>query len=204
MITKQVGGCTFDILPFIKGLCSEKEKVTEALNSNEYDAVGVALGIEDIEAIRRRAEIEGEFESSELDEVYSYLLKDFGNIDMPDPASTCLIDECSAKGIPIIPLDMNDEDYTKLYCDTVSTMEFLKEKRLIKKSLKKKFDKSSPEAFLREWDDLMNSIKGYAQMSGYRESYIAEQIKDTSKYRKHVLALIEYERVDGVLKLLEE
>ena len=202
MRTLTIGGCTFDIIPIVKGLQSYSEQVSEALENNTYDAASVALGIEEVESIRRRSEIEGEYESSDLDLVYSHLLKDFGPIDMPDPSFTALIDRCSEMGIPVIPLDMNDEDYTRLYCDTVTTMEFLREKRIIKKAMKKEFDKSSPEAFVTEWDALINEIKGYARMSAYREEYIAGQIIDTAKYRKHVLTVIEYERLDGILSII--
>ena len=203
MISVKVDDCTFDIIPVVKGLVSYSEQVKEALEGGTYDAAAIALGIEEVESVRRRKEIEGEYETSDLDIVYSHLVKDFGPIDMPDPASTALIDRCTELGIPIIPLDMNDEDYTKLYCDTVTTLEFLKEKRILKKAMKKEFDKSNPEAFVMEWDGLLNEIKGYAKVSQCREEYIAGQMKDTAKYREHVLTVIEYERIDGILTVLE-
>ena len=199
----KIGDCEFDLIPIIKGLVSEKDKVIQALDSKTYDATAVALGAEDITAISKRDEIEGEFESSDLDTVYSGLLTQFGNIDMPDPAFTTLIDICKDRDIPVIPLDMTDEEYTQLYCETVSTVEFLREKRLIKKALKNKFDTSSPESFVTEWDALVNHLSGYAKMSKYREEYMGGQIKDIANYRKNVLLLIEYERVNGVMESVE-
>ncbi len=204
MISFKIGECNFDIIPAVKGLISEKEKVIGALDAKEYDAAAVALGAEDIQAITRRDEIQGEFEPSDLDVVYSGILAEFGPIDMPDPASTVLIDECGKRNIPVIPLDMTDEEYTQLYCETVSTVEFLREKHIIKKALKNKFDKSSPEKFAVEWDSLVNHLKGYAMMSRYREQHMAEQIKDISKYRKNVLVVIEYERVKGTMDSIGE
>ena len=44
---------------------------------------------------------------------------------------------------------------------------------------------------------------GYREVSAKREAFIAEQIRDISKYRKSLLALIEVERCDGVVALLE-
>ena len=76
----KIGDCEFDLIPIIKGLVSEKDKVIQALDSKTYDATAVALGAEDITAISKRDEIEGEFESSDLDTVYSGLLTQFGNI----------------------------------------------------------------------------------------------------------------------------
>ena len=201
MRTVTVGECRFDIIPIVKGLVSYSEEIRN-IDIKEYDAAAVALGIEEAESIRRRSEIEGEYEPSDLDIVYTHLLKDFGTVDMPDPSFTALIDMCTENDIPVIPLDMNDEDYTKLYCDTVTTLEFLKEKRIIKKAMKRRFDKSSPEAFVTGWDSLLNEIKGYAKMSLYREEYIAGQMLDTARYRKHVIVILEYERMDGILRRL--
>ena len=202
MFSVSIGGCDVDIVPIVKGLISEKDKIVSALSSKDYECTAVALGIEDIEALRRRDEIEGEPEPSDLDSVYSYILKDIGPINLPDPSFTYLVDECTRRDIPIIPLDMTDEEYSKVYCETVSTLEFLKEKRIIKKAMRTEFDTSTPERFAEQWDALLNEIKGYRCMSVYRENYMAEQLKDISRYRKNVLAVIEHERCAGILERL--
>lgn len=203
MIHFTLDGCEVDLIPFIKGLKSEKKHVIDALNNNTYDATAVALGFEDVEAIKIRHRIPGDFQASDLDEIYSYYLMKMGEVDMPDPTCTCLIDMCVERKIPINPLDMNDEMYTKLYCDTVSTLEFLKEKRVINKAMKAKFDLTSPTVFVKQWDSLINEIKGYKKMSYYREAYMTDQVRALAKYRKNILVAIEYERVKGVLDMLE-
>lgn len=191
-----------DLISFVKGLCSEKEKVLSALDAKQYEAAGIALGFEDLEAIRRRAEIPGDPQPSELDDVYSFLLKDIGPVDMPDPATVCLVDECGKRNIPVNPLDMNDEMFSEIYCNSVSTFEFLRENRVVKKALKTKFDKSSPEAFVDQWDNLMKTLKGNQKVNEARELYMAEQIKDICKYRSTLIVLVERERVNGLLSHL--
>jgi len=202
MIVLRVGSCNVSILPIIKGLVSESEKIKEALKE-DYEAIAVALGIEEIETLRRRKEITGENETSDLDSVYGFLLKNYGLIDMPVPAYTELIDTCNEKNISVIPLDMDDETYTKLYCDTVTPWELYKEKRVMKKAMKTKFGET-PEEFVKKWDSIVNEIKGYKTVSLMREEYMANQIKDIAKYRKSLLAVIEYERIDGVIELVGE
>ena len=193
-----IGDCSVTILPIIKGLVSEYDKVIEAI-TDEYDCIAVSLGIEEIEIIRNSDTEEWDYDPSKLDSVYAHHLGKFGEIKVPVPAFKAAIDACASKGIQPMPLDMNDEDFTKMYCECVSTMDILKENRVLKKSMKKKFDLSSPEAFVKEWDDLVNTIKGQYAVSLRREEYIAGQLTDLAKYRKNVLAVIEYERVDGVL-----
>ena len=204
MRSLRIGDCDIDIIPIIKGLISEKDKVAEALSSKDYDSAGVSWGIEEIEAVRRRDEITGDNETNDLDVVYLYKLKTFGDVDMPDPAFTYLIDEFSRTGKSVIPLDMSDDEFAEAYCNEVSTFDFLKEGKIVKKAMKREFDTSSPESFIKEWDLLINEVKGYRKMNVLKEEFIAKQIRDVARYRKNALILVDYERFDGIMALLEE
>ena len=203
MISLRIGECDLDIIPIIKGLVSETEKVKDALSKKDYETAGVSWGIEEIEAVRRRDEITGENETNDLDVVYLYKLKTFGDVDMPDPAFTYVVDEFSKKGVSIIPLDMSDEEFAEAYCNEVSTFDFLKEGKIVSKAMKREFDNTSPEAFIMEWDALINEVKGYRKMNRVKEEFIANQIKDVAKYRKNALILVDYERFQGIMDILE-
>lgn len=194
----ELNGCKVTVLPIIKGLVSEYDRVAEAI-TDQYDCIAVALGIEDIEIIKNSDTQEWEYDPSNLDSVYSHHLGSFGKVDIPVPAFKAVTDKCAELGISPFPLDYCDEEFTKMYCDCVSTFDLLKEKKILKKSMKTAFDKSSPEAFVKQWDDLVNTIKGQYTVSLRREEYMANQIRDLSNYKKNVLAIVECERVDGIL-----
>lgn len=200
MISVKVGKCRVDILPIVKGLVSEAEKVREAYGG--YEAYAAALGIEEITALKHREEIEELQELSEIDMVYVFRLSKFGEIESPTPAFCELVDLCSKDSMDVIPLDMNNEDFTEMYIKTVKTMEFVKEHRIAKKGMKKKFDMSSPESFAISWDEHLNKVKGYLKVSQKREEYMAAQIKDIARYRNSLLAVIETERINNILKHL--
>ncbi len=204
MKSLRIGYCDIDIIPIIKGLVSEKQKVVDALSSKNYETAGVCWGIEEIEAVRRRAEITGDNETNDLDIVYLYKLKTFGDVDMPDPSFTYIIDEFSKKDVAVIPLDMSDDEFAEAYCNEVSTLDFLKENKIIKKAMKKEFSTSSPEEFITEWDALINEVKGYRKMNLVKERFVASQIKDIAKYRRNALVLVDYERFEGIMSILEE
>lgn len=202
MIRLRTGDCTIDILPVIKGLISEADKVRNAYGG--YEAYAVALGVEEVEAVRRRKELGDEYELGELDMVYAYRLSAFGEIQTPTPAFCEMIDLCARDMKNVIPLDMNDETFTSAYIESVHSTEFVKEHRLAKKGMKYKFDFSSPEVFAMDWDRFVNSVKGYARVSAERERYIAHQLIDTARYRKTLLAIIEIERIDGIIARMKE
>lgn len=199
-----VNGCSVDIVPVIKGFSPDALKIRKALE-NEYDVVSVQLGPEDIEALTKRAEITDDPELSDLELVYTHFLMNFGDVVMPTPAYTELVDICTERSVPVIPLDMDDAEYSDVYCDTVSAMELLKETKLAKKFYKNgKFDMDSAESFVLDWDRRINKIKGLRMLSEKREAYTAGSIKKHSAGKKSMLAVVEFERAAGIMRILNE
>lgn len=202
MISLKVGDCAVDILPVVNGLESEIDRVHSAYG--DYEAYGISLGIEGIQALRNRIQIEDEFEVSELDIAYANRMLELTGeeVVMPSPAMCALVDLVTEDGGNVIALDMNDREFTELYCDTVSAFDFVKEHGLAKKGMKKRFSANTPEDFALEWDAFINNVKGYRKVSEKREAHIAEQIRDVARYRRSLLVVIEVERAEGVAKLL--
>lgn len=200
MISLDVDGCKVDILPVVNGLVSEADRVRESFG--DYEAYGMTLGIEGIQCLKNRASIDSEFDVSELDLVYMEHLKKFGEVDIPSPAMYTFVDLVKERGMNVIALDMNDEDFTELYCKTVKTTDFLREHRLAKKGMKTKFRLESPESFAKEWDSYVNKVKGYDALSRMREEHAAAQIRDVARFRKSLMVVAEVERIDGIVALL--
>ena len=202
MISLRIGGCDVDILPVVNGLVSEADKVREAYG--KYEAYGASLGIEALEALKRREEIGvDDIEVSEFDIVYAKKMAVFGDIQTPSPAFCELVDLCTADGKNVIPLDMKDYDYDTAYMECISATEFTAAHHLAKKAYKKEMDQSSPENMALELDRLVSKKKGFARLNRRREEYIAKEIADTARYRSSLLCVIEVERVGGVRSILE-
>jgi len=198
MISLTIKKCKVDIIPIVKGLVSEADAVRSAYG--RYEAYAVALGIEEIMALIDRERLIEDHELSELDMVYAHRLATFGEVQSPTPAFCELIDLCKKDGIDVIPLDMSNNEFTTVFINNVTATEFVKEHRLAKKGMKRKFDMSSPSAFAIAWDAYINKVKGYAKVSRVREKYLAEQLVDIAKYRESLLAVIEVERINSVLE----
>ncbi len=203
MRTVRVGDCEVSVLPIVNGLQSEADRVHECFG--DHEAYGTTLGIEGIQAIKKRLQLNDEFEVSELDLAYAHRMEQLTGqpVEMPSPAMCALVDECSKRDMNVIALDMNDSDFTEMYCETVKTWDFVKEHRLAKKGMKKRFDAATPEEFALQWDEFVNSVKGYREVSLKREQYIAEQIADVAKYRSDFMVVMEVERTSGIMKILE-
>ena len=105
MIVMPVGDCEVSILPVVNGPASEADKVREAYGG--YEAYGVSMGIEGIQAIKHRARLDDDFEVSELDLAYAHRMEELTGIqvEMPSPAMCMLVDLCTEAGTTVIPLD---------------------------------------------------------------------------------------------------
>lgn len=202
MIEVPVGGCRVCILPVVNGMASEADRVRGLFGS--FEAYGATMGIEGVQAIKARADLEDEFEVSELDLVYAHRMEQLTGqpVEMPSPAMCVLTDLCTENGLNVIPLDMNDADFTEMYCETVKAWDFVKEHRLAKKGMKRRFTSTTPEGFALEWDGFVNEVKGYRRVSENREAHIASQIREVAKYRSSLLVVCEIERAAGIAKNL--
>lgn len=203
MITLQVGDCRVDFMPIVNGLVSEADRVKQEFS--EHEAYGVSMGIEGIQCLKNRRNIDEAFDVSELDMVYAKHLERFGEVEIPSPAMYTFIDLVTETDNLCIPLDMNDYDFTELYCQVVGTREFVKEHHVAKKGMKRIFDGSTPEKLAEQWDNFINkALPAYGKLSEMREAHIAEEIMDVSKYKKNLLVIIETERLEGVLSYLRD
>lgn len=201
MIHLRIGDCRIDVLPVVNGLVSEAEKVRKAYGG--YEAYAASMGIESLEALKKREEIGIDtVDVSELDLVYSEKMSVFGEIQVPSPAFCELVDLCCADNRQVIPLDMNDTEFDDAFVECVSAIEFTTVHRLAKKGYNMKMDDSSPEALAIAWDRYVSRKRGFGKLDRKREEHIAEELIDISVYRKSLLAVIEVERVDGVLDLV--
>jgi hypothetical protein len=202
MISLDVDGCKVDIMPVVNGLVSEADRVREEFTVHE--AYAAALSIEGIQCLRNRRNIDEMFDVSELDMIYAAHMERFGEVEIPSPAMYTFIDLVTEQGQFCLPLDMNDSDFTELYCQTVGALEFVREHSIAKKGMKKLFFGSTPEKLAKQWDDFVNeSMKSYGILSKKREEHIAGEIRDIARFKKELLAIIEVERVDGVVAILE-
>ncbi len=202
MISLTIGKCVVTILPVVNGLVSEAEKVKNEYG--KYEAYAASLGIESLQALKLRESIGMDsIDVSELDIAYAKKMSIFGEIEVPSPAFCELVDRCAADGTQVIPLDMNDAEFDDAFLNCVSAVEFTSVHRLAKKGYTMKMDESSPEALAREWDRYVSKKKGFGRLDKLREEHIAKELIDITKYRLSILAVIEVERVDGILEILK-
>jgi len=199
----QLDGSLVYILPVIKGLTSEAEKVREAFEECGPDAICVSISKEELAGLRSLTG-EEEYEMNDIEWYYSQYLSRFGQVRIPPPCFLAAQQIGDENGVPVIPIDMNEELYSTTYCKCVSTLDLIRESFLVKRIGRMRFNLSSPEEFIKEWDARVNGFKGFRALQKEREEHMVRVLKGMAgKYGK-ILAVIEMERFDGIMDLLRE
>jgi hypothetical protein len=201
MQSVELNGSKIRIEAVFKGLVSEEARVQAVFDAVRPDVLGISVSKEGLAAMRMDLP-ESAYDLSEQEQVYKAFMETFGEVRLPTPAYTKALAISKQTGTPIIPLDMNDDLYTQAYCEAVGGLDLVREGLGSKKLRRKKFDISSPEAFVIDWDRKVNRISGFRRLELARETHIARTLGNLANKYKVVLAIVEFERAEGVAETL--
>jgi hypothetical protein len=202
MQSVEVNGSVVHVLGVVKGLVSEEDKVDSAFLSVAPDAIGISVSKEQLAALRSK-EVWEDYELSPLETAYMTLMQGFGEMRLPSPAFVKVLELAESSKIPVIPIDMNDSDYTEAYCQKVGAVDLVREGAFSKSVKRRKFDGSSPEALAIDWDNHVNKAKGFQVLEKERERHMARVIVRLSKRYQRILAIVDFERTKGIVEIME-
>lgn len=202
MRSVEINGCRVHVEGVLKGLVSEEARVQAIFAAVRPEVLGISVSKEGLAAMRLELPASA-YDLSEEEQVYKTFMENFGEVRLPTPAYVVALRLSEQTGTPIIPLDMNDELYTEAYCEAVGGLDLVRGGFKSRRIGKKRFDISSPQAFVLDWDRKVNGISGFRRLEIARELHMAQAISNLAKRYKVVLALVEFERAEGVLRSLE-
>jgi len=194
------------IIGAVRGLVSEGERVYDIIMQNRPDVVGLAISEEGLDAMKEHLDSTGgkNAELENLEEViYVAGLEAFGEVRKPPPCFSKAWTAAKNLTITAEPLDLNDEQYTNAYCRNISTLEMMTQGRGQRRIVKHQFQATSAQEFVLEFDAVVNRQKGYRKLEAEREEFMALRIKKLTQDNQKVMAVIELERLEGVMKALD-
>lgn len=187
------------ILSVIKGLVGEEKKVRNALERYKPDMVGIALSKEELTGLKKFSpEDTADIYLSDYEEIYAANLRRFGKIRVPPPCYEEAYVSSVKYRIPIVALDMSEDEYTIAYCRYVTGLQLVWHS--LRKSFirSKKFKAKTAEEFVIEWDRKINNLRGFRALERRREQRMAEKLVSHTNVATNILAIIELERAKGV------
>ena len=198
----ELNGSKVFVLSVIKGLVSEGEKVQGTISEVKPKAVGISISKEELDGLR--AYQGEEIELSDLEEAYKAGLSEFGEVQLPPPCYIAALKACDDLGVPLIPVDMNEELFSERYCELIGSLEVLKESFFSHRIARKRFDLDSAESFVLDYDRKVNGGRGLTALNAEREEHMARAVRELADGRTPVLLILERERTDGILRLLAD
>lgn len=197
----RLGESSVSVLSVVRGLPSDGEAVGGAIASLSPARVALSVSPEELDTLRTYQGGNMEPDTVE-EEAYVAGLSAWEEPVMPPPCFTRAVNLATARQIPLDAVDMSEEEYTDAYTTWVSTMELLLQGRMEARLLRKRFRVSSPQEFAVAWDAEVNRTVGFTRLQREREKFMASRLRQIAKTGPRVLAVIEVERVKGVLAAL--
>jgi len=196
-------GCTIHVLPVIKGLVSEAESVQKAFDTVHPDKVAISVSKEELEGLKNLPD-DFEPELSRYEEIYAQGLGRFGKVAAPPPCYVAALELAEHSGVPLVPVDLDEESYTELYCSAVPGSTLFRHSTRTWILKRRNFGAETPEEFVKAWDKAVNRLEGFEIIERKRAEAMARGILNACNGAKHILAVVEFERASDVSKLLKK
>lgn len=196
-----VGEGTVHILPVVKGLVSEAGRVEDSFEQVRPDKAAVSLSKEEVLGLRNLPE-DFEPELSRYDEIYAEGLGRFGEVAAPPPCYVAAVELADHLGIPLLPIDLDEDSFSELYCAAVSGSALFRHSTRTWLLRRRRFGAETAEEYVLRWDRAVNNMEGMRLIERKRAERMAEALVDAASGGGHVLAVIELERAEDVRSIL--
>jgi pheromone shutdown protein TraB len=188
MSALELNNCKLNILEVIKGLEKESERVRESFETFKPDIIAVSLSSEDLDMLRN---FKDELENAEPDNfeeaLYIRELKKYGDVKKPPPCYLAAVKVGLENNVPCTAIDMNEEEYTDAFCRNIHTLDLYRHSWSANRTLKRKFDASTPEELVIAIDKVVTRINSYRKLEEDREKHMAEKLIELSKVHERIL-----------------
>ena len=134
---------------------------------------------------------------SDTDMTFARKLAAFGDVELPPPSFREAVERASAAGVEVVTLDLDDDEYTTIFCDHVTYWQLVRHARTVKRM--RRMRASGPEALATQWDARVRRIPGFAVLEREREKRIAHALIGLMGRSERVLAVVDLPLVEGVL-----
>jgi pheromone shutdown protein TraB len=195
-------GCRIHIVGVVKGLKSEAENVRRAFDNSKPDKVAISISKEELEGLRNMPE-DFEPELSRYEEIYVEGLSRFGEVAAPPPCYIAALELAEHSGKPVVPVDMDEQSYTDLYCAMVGGSSLFRHSTRTWILKRRSFDNRNAEDFVLAWDRAVNNLECFKTIERRRAEAMAKGIIGACAGSGSVLAVVELERASDVRALLQ-
>jgi hypothetical protein len=195
------------LLAPVRGLTSEVPRVIAALEAFAPTRVGLALSGDELRSLHdyfvaADAEPLVPLTSNETSEVRG--LVRFGEVRVPNPSFVEVLRWAWSRGVPIDPLDPDDERTAALFAEHIGYLELVRRTVRERRVARTPPAPSSADEFALAWDREIASGRGSREFAGARDQYLVDQLPNLSADRGPIAVVVDRERFDSIRDLLTQ
>lgn len=199
----QRDGSAIHVLPVIRGLTSEVETVRKAFEDVKPDMVAISLSKEEVDGLRTLPS-DFEPELSRYDEIYVVGLARFGEVAAPPPCYVAAVEIADSEGLPVVPIDVDEESYTELYCASVSGSALFRNSTRTWLLRKRAFNAETAEEYVLKLDKAFNNMRGFRRIEEERVEWMTRELLKLARSAERPLAVIEFEKAAELTERLKD
>ena len=190
----------------VKGLVSHGNDLKRFLEAEKPEILLVSISPEEVTGLAEFVKSPFEMNLSDYEVIYGVRLSKYGEVMTPPPIYIEAITYTAKNGAKAIGIDMPQEQFDKLYTESMKSRHLNRHSLRKKRVLNKEYGDSNEYEFAEAWIKRINSIKGLAEIDARRASYMSSRICNFAKneYNPKHAVIIDYEFFRPVIENLRK
>ncbi|MGP6207424.1 hypothetical protein ACNF42_05280 [Cuniculiplasma sp. SKW3] len=194
----------FEILFAIKGLVSEGEKVKDQLYEYIPQLIYIGISPEELEGLKKFIENPFTVPMGDYEVIYGTILSKFGEVEIPPPIYTQAVTYGMNRNVPMKGIDLDEDSFGDVYGENFRIRDLVRYIRKKRRMMRREFNLNSPEEFVIDWKNEIETNPGLKKMEESRSAQICSEIRKAVEENKEVrrIAIIEYELKEDIERSL--
>jgi hypothetical protein len=201
-----VAGHDVLLLGTIAGFVPDADRVRQAYDAFRPATVALGVPAEDLAALDHLATLETKPELAGIDDAMVRqleLLAPFGATRIPSPDLEAAHELARADGVPIVALDLDDEEHAAAYTRHVHFVHVLQSNAIKSRLMRKGVRGADAYEVAANWDAAWSKPKGLRRLEADREQRMAERLREAAATGT-VLAVVPSVRLAGIVQRLSQ
>jgi len=192
------------LLAPVRGLTSEVVAVLAALDALAPARVGLGLSGDELRSLHDY------FVASDADPVVPLTANEtsevrglvrFGEVRVPNPSFVEVLRWGRSRGVPVEPLDPDDEHTASLFAEHIGYFELVRRTVRERRVARRPPTPSTADEFALEWDSEIASGRGSRGFAGARDQYLVDRLPSLAAERPPLAVVVDRERFDSICEL---
>ena len=194
----------FEIIFAIKGLVSEGNSVRDRLYEYIPQMIYIGISPEELEGLKKFIENPFTVPMGDYEVIYGTILSKFGEVEIPPPIYTQAVKYGMNRDIPMKGIDLDEDSFGDIYGENFRIRDLVRYIRKKRRMMRREFNLNSPEEFVIDWKNEIETNHGLRKMEQSRSAQICGEINKVAKENQDQkrIAIIEYELKDDVERSL--